>query len=163
MKKKFDLVLAVLIMLATACTYDDSNLWNAVNEQEERITALENWQKTTNENIAAIQVILNESDYITNVDPIVDDGDTIGYSISFYKQGKITIYNGLQGEKGDEGTVPSIGVIQLEDGKWYWTLNGELLKDDKDIPICANGKDGEVYFSTYSSGENGKWQYILVC
>lgn len=179
MKKKCYFILTAIMIFITACSYDDSDLWNAINKQEERIAALELWQKTTNENIAAIEAILNEYDYITDVAPVIENNDTVGYTVSFYKQGQIIIHNGEKGDKGDvgeNGATPLIGIIQLDDKKWYWTLNNELLKDSEGNPICANGKDGNDGVNgdsapvpqvktengnTYISVDNGKtWTQI---
>lgn len=149
-KTVYSIAVATMVCLAS-CGYNDDDVWNAINSQEERITALENWQKTINENIAALQALVNENDYITDVTPIVENGETTGYIISFLKQGSITIYNGTKGDKGETGDTPSIGVTKQEDGKYYWTLNGELLKDAEGNPICASGQDGE----DGSNGSNG--------
>ena len=152
-KTVYSIAVATMVCLAS-CGYNDDDVWNAINNQEERITALENWQKTINENIAALQAWVNENDYITDVTPIVENGETTGYIISFFKQGSITIYNGAKGDKGETGDTPSIGVTKQEDGKYYWTLNGELLKDAEGNPICASGQDGEDG-EDGSDGSNG--------
>lgn len=152
-KTVYSIAVATMVCLAS-CGYNDDDVWNAINNQEERITALENWQKTINENIAALQALVNENDYITDVTPIVENGETTGYIISFFKQGSITIYNGTKGDKGETGDTPSIGVTKQEDGKYYWTLNGELLKDAEGNPICASGQDGEDG-EDGSNGSNG--------
>lgn len=152
-KTVYSIAVATMVCLAS-CGYNDDDVWNAINNQEERITALENWQKTINENIAALQALVNENDYITDVTPIVENGETTGYIISFFKQGSITIYNGTKGDKGETGDTPSIGVTKQEDGKYYWTLNGELLKDAEGNPICASGQDGEDG-EDGSDGSNG--------
>ena len=152
-KTVYSIAVATMVCLAS-CGYNDDDVWNAINNQEERITALENWQKTINENIAALQALVNENDYITDVTPIVENGETTGYIISFFKQGSITIYNGAKGDKGETGDTPSIGVTKQEDGKYYWTLNGELLKDADGNPICASGQDGEDG-EDGSDGSNG--------
>lgn len=152
-KTVYSIAVATMVCLAS-CGYNDDDVWNAINNQEERITALENWQKTINENIAALQALVNENDYITDVTPIVENGETTGYIISFFKQGSITIYNGAKGDKGETGDTPSIGVTKQEDGKYYWTLNGELLKDAEGNPICASGQDGEDG-EDGSDGSNG--------
>lgn len=101
-------------MFITACSYDDSDLRNAI-KQDERIAALELWQKTTNENIAAIEALLNEYDYITDVASVVENNDTVGYVISFYKQGKIIIHNGEKGNKGEVGKDGCDGDSFFED------------------------------------------------
>lgn len=146
MKKFFYATLCVVSLCLSGCGYDDDEVWNAINDQEERIAALEEWQKTANENIAALQAIVNGNDYITSVEEIKEGDEIIGYTINFYRQGEVTIYNGKDGEKGD---MPVIGVSEGEDGRWYWTVNGELLEDADGNPVCANGKDGE-------DGEDGE-------
>ena len=67
MKRTIYLIAVATAICFASCGYDDDDVWNAINNQEERITALENWQKTTSENIAALQAMVNENDYITDV------------------------------------------------------------------------------------------------
>ena len=145
MKKKFFYAVACILSLAiVGCQYDDAEVWDAINNQEERITDLEEWQKTTNDNIAALQAIVNGSnDYITSVEELKEGDEVVGYTIHFYRQGEVTIYNGKKGDKGETGESPVIGVTPGDDGRWYWTVNGELMKDANDNPVCASGKDGE--------------------
>ena len=126
MKKFFYATMCVMSLFLSGCGYDDDEVWNAINDQEERIAALEEWQKTANENIAALQAIVNGNDYITSVEEIKEGDEVIGYTINFYRQGEVTIYNGKDGEKGD---MPVISVTEGEDGRWYWTVNGELMED----------------------------------
>lgn len=146
MKRFVYAALCVVSLCLSGCGYDDDEVWNAINDQEERIAALEEWQKTANENIAALQAIVNGNDYITSVEEIKEGDEVIGYTINFYRQGEVTIYNGKDGEKGD---MPVISVTEGEDGRWYWTVNGELLEDANGNPVCASGKDGE-------DGEDGE-------
>ena len=132
-----------------ACKYDDSELWEQVNQNTEelaaqaaRIAALEAWQAETNTNIQALQTLLSTTDYITAVTPVVKDGVEVGFTISFLNTPAITIYHGTKGDKGDKGDTPQIGATQADDGNWYWTLNGELLTDTDGNPIRANGTQG---------------------
>ena len=145
MKKKFFYAVACILSLAIiGCQYDDAEVWDAINNQEKRITDLEEWQKTTNDNIAALQAIVNGSnDYITSVEELKEGDEIVGYTINFHRQGEVTIYNGKKGDKGETGESPVIGVTPGDDGRWYWTVNGELMKDANDNPVCASGKDGE--------------------
>lgn len=62
-------LLAIFAALVLAGCYDDDKLWNAVNEQEQRIEALESWQKVVNNNIEAIQTLVSGKHYITEVTP----------------------------------------------------------------------------------------------
>ena len=148
------LAVAAMTLLAAACAddYDDSALWDKVNDHEERIAALEKWQEQTNQSIAAMQELLNTTDMITGVTAVTEDGETVGYTITFLHSDPITIYNGAKGadgEDGADGQTPQIGLAQAADGNWYWTLNGETLTDADGNPIRANGMDG-------ADGEDGE-------
>ena len=151
------LAAVALMLLPAACAddYDDSALWDKVNDHEERLAALEKWQEQTNQSIAAMQELLNTTDMITGVSAVSEGGQTVGYTITFLHSDPITIYNGAKGadgEDGADGQTPQIGLAQAEDGNWYWTLNGELLTDAQGNPIRANGLDG----ADGADGEDGE-------
>ena len=180
MKMKHYVSATVLALAFAACSddYDDSALWDAVNDNTQRIEALEAWQDEVNGNIAALQQLLNTTDYITSVTPLTENGEEVGYVIEFHNSDPITIRHGAKGDKGDkgdqgeqgeqgpqgepgkdgedgadgsdgeDGSTPVIGLTQGEGGNWYWTLNGELMRDPNGDPIRANGDKGE-------SGEDG--------
>ena len=98
-----------------------------------------------NTNISALQTIvaaLQNNDYVTKVEPVVEDGKTIGYTIYFTKSNPVTIYHGQNGANGKDGYTPVIGVKQHTDGIYYWTLDGEWLTDASGNKIKANGIDG---------------------
>ena len=129
----------------SSCTYDDTSLWEKVNNHEKRITELEELCKQMNSNISAMQTLLNameENNYITSVAPVVEDGETVGYTISFTKSEPITIYHGKNGTVGIDGISSVIGVKEHTDGTYYWTLNGEWLRDAEGKMIAAEGVDG---------------------
>ena len=133
------MLLAALAL--TACEYDDSALWEQVNQNTERIAALEAWQVETNTNIQSLQTLLNTTDHITAVTPVMENEVEVGYTISFLNSDPITIY---KGDNGTPGSTPEIGVTQDKDGNWYWTLNGDQLLGDNDEPIQANGDSAPV-------------------
>ena len=151
------LAAVAMMLLPAACAddYDDSALWDKVNDHEERLAALEKWQEQTNQSIAAMQELLNTTDMITGVSAVSEGGQTVGYTITFLQSDPITIYNGAKGADGEDGAdgadgqTPQIGLAQAEDGNWYWTLNGETLTDADGNPIRANGLDG-------ADGEDGE-------
>lgn len=124
--------------LLGSCSYDDGELWDAVNGQEERISALEKWQKTVVEQLNSLQGILTATDYITDVEKVTKDGKE-GYKISFLHAAPITLYYNADNEvSGTSDEV--IGVAKDENDKWYWTLNGEpLVVDGKTVYV--NGGD----------------------
>ena len=116
-----------------------------------------------NQNITAMQQILEalqNNDYVTSVQQIVEDGKTIGYTIYFSKSGAVTIYhgeNGKDGADGKDGHSPIVGVRQDSDGIYYWTLDGEWLLDEAGNKIKAVGVDGQdgTNGSDGTDGENG--------
>ena len=135
-----------------------------MNNHEECLAALEQWQEETNHNIAAIQQLINTTDCITAITPLMEGGQEVGYTITFLHSDPITIYHGKKGDKGDKGEqgdtgdkgeqgdkgdtgadgyTPQIGLTQKEDGNWYWTLDGQLMLDPQGNPIRANGEDGK--------------------
>ena len=126
------MIIFAALCLASCDDYDDTELWNKVNGLEERIAALEEWQKTTDNNLNALQTLINTMDYITSVAPIMQANDTIGYTINFHQSTPISIYN---------GTTSQIGITQDEEGNWLWTLDGEILTTPDGTPIPANGQD----------------------
>ena len=162
MKKLLTLFAIALAVVVSSCSkFDDSAIWDKLNEQEQtlndhekRIAALEELCKQMNTNINALQTLveaLEKRDYITNVSPVRKDGEVIGYTISFADSDTITIYhgeNGQDGADGKDGYTPQIGVMKDTDGIYYWTLDGEWLLDGKGDKIKAVGEDGR-------DGQNG--------
>lgn len=106
--------------------------------------ALQRLCNETNTNLSSLQAIvtaLQNNDYITSVDPLIEDGKIIGYTIKFAKSNPIVIYNGKDGANGN---TPVIGVKEDTDGIYYWTLNGEFIVVDgqKIKAQGTNGSDG---------------------
>ena len=144
MKKLLTLFAIALVVVVSSCSkFDDTPIWDKLNDHENRITALEELCEQMNTNIDALQTIveaLEKNDYITNVSAVRKDGEIIGYTITFAHSDTITIYNG---ENGKDGYVPNIGVMKDTDDIYYWTLDGEWLTDENGNMIKAVGVDGE--------------------
>ena len=140
MKKKFLDVNAIRSLwvagiMMCACTlglsscsddYDDSELRDTIENLGDRVAALEEWQKSVNTSIESLQSLvsaLENRNYITDVTPVKEGGKEVGYTITFQNGDPITIRHG---KDGTDGTSPVVGVAQDTDGKYYWTLNGDL-------------------------------------
>ena len=140
MKKLLTLfVIASAVAVSSCSKYDDTPIWDKLNDHENRITVLEELCRQLNTNINALQTIveaLEKKDYVTNVSPIREDGEIVGYTISFANSDTITIYNGI------DGYTPQISVMKDTDGIYYWTIEGEWLLDSKGNKIQANGYNG---------------------
>ena len=167
-------VMAGLLLLAGGC-YDDSEIWKKLEDHERRIQALEQLCSQMNTNIASMQNILTalqNSDFVTDVTAIKENGVEIGYTITFSKSGAVTIYHGKDGKDGKDGTdgkdgadgangkdgsTPVVGLQQDEDGVWYWTLNGEWLLDAQGAKVKAVGSDGKDGVTPQLKIEAGYW------
>ncbi len=127
-----------------SCTenYDDTWIKKETEDLKDRITALEERQKSLNADIQAIQYLIKAregKDYITEVLPLADGS---GYVISFRKSGNVIIRHGKKDTTGD---TPVIGIQRDETtGRYYWTVNGAfLLEQDNKIPVTGTGEDEE--------------------
>ena len=158
MKKLF--IIFSVALLAVSCTgFDDSAIWDELNDHKDRIERLEEVCSRLNANILALQEILDaisRNDYVTNVEKIIEDGVEIGYSLTFAKGGTVTIYHGCDGA---DGGTSKIGVRKAADGGYYWTSDGEWLTDDDGarIPaVVADDGDGR-YITPKFRISDGVW------
>ena len=150
MKKLLTFAALLAVVAFTSCKYDDDDIWNSVHGLENRVAKLEELCKQMNTNISSLQTIvtaLQNNVYVTGTTPLMKDGKEIGYTITFSKGNPITIYHGKDGQNGEDGKTPTIGVKKDTDGVYYWTLNGEFIVVDGG-KIKAEGKDG-------TNGTNG--------
>jgi hypothetical protein len=135
MKKIFILLATALISVSLTGCYDDDALWDEMESVKNRVTTLEEAVKKTNDNLTALQTVLaalQKNVYVSEVNET-----TNGYVIKFTDGKSATITNGTNGID-----APVISVRQDEDGKYYWTQDGEwLLVDDKKVQ--ANGENGK--------------------
>ena len=97
--KKYILLLALLCSFSCS-RVDESEIWDKLNEHEERIEKLEAQCRQLNSNVEGIQTVLKaleENDYVTDIVKLTEGGIEIGYSITFAKGGTINIYHGSDG------------------------------------------------------------------
>lgn len=120
------------------CTYDDEAIWKEIESVKDRVDMLEESVIKTNEDIAALQTIVNALQKNVYVVGVITTTD--GYVIEFSDGTKATIANGKDGANG--ANAPAISVKQDADGNYYWTMDGEWLLVDGER-VRANGIDGE--------------------
>lgn len=146
MKKIFMLLAVAIVGISMTGCYDDDELWNEMEQIKDRVETLEQAVIKTNEDIVALQTIVNalqKNVYVTSVEQSYE-----GYVIKFSDGTTAEIKNGKDGENGANGTnAPIISVKQDADGNYYWTMDGEWLMVDGER-IRANGIDG-------ANGEDG--------
>lgn len=144
MRKFILILLSALVVCGCEADFDGSGSGGGsgtvddglLNNLLERVQRLENLCSQANTNIASMQTILmalQSNDCVTGVAPVVQNGETIGYTISFVKSAPITIYHGQNGKDGvdgadgadgKDGRAPVIGVRQDSDGFTTGPLTG---------------------------------------
>lgn len=168
MKRIFTLVALLAAVLVSSCVYDDTSVWNAITDLQNRMQTVEKLCQETNTNLESLQKIVNaisNNEHIKNIAPIHKDGNVIGYTITFTSGESVTIYN--DNKEDNVASVPQMGVAQDTDGVYYWTLNGEWLLDANGNKIKAEGEDGltpkfkiekEFWYVSYDNGLN--WEVL---
>ena len=148
MKKMLFLLLAATFALCNCTKQDLDEIRAKQAELDIRLSALEEWQRAINGQIASLQNLfsaLEDNDYVTSVSELADG---TGYVINFMKGGAITIKNGVKGDKGETGATgmpgnaPDIGVKE-DNGIYYWTLDGDYIKDGNGNPLRVTGEQGK--------------------
>lgn len=140
MKRLLSLFTGLCIMLLAGCNdeYDDSALVKRMDDFEQRLEQLERLCNDMNTNLGSMQTIvtaLDNGDYITSVEPLMENGILVGYTMQFAKGKPIVVYN------GKSGTTPVIAVKKDADGIYYWTLDGKWLTDDAGKQLPVSGKN----------------------
>lgn len=153
--KKLSMFLAsvLALMLSTwSCSYDDKDLWNAVNDLDYRVEALEAAVKSLNEQTGVLQQLLDNKLFIESVE---DDGDGTRTLTLVSANGELSTIvikdgkDGTNGTSGDTPSAPNIGVADDGSGNYYWILDGEPLLDSDGRQVPVNGTDG-------AQGQDGK-------
>lgn len=159
MKKLITFALLGVCMIVSCSKFDDSAIWDKLNNHENRIAYLEDVCKKMNSDIINLQTIitaLESNDYIINAAPLAT-GD--GYTFTFKSGKSVVIYDGkdgangtngtngkdgVNGKDGKDGVTPTIGVMKDIDGVYYWTVNNEwlIVNGEKVKAAAFDGKDG---------------------
>lgn len=163
MKRLITLALVAICTAISCSKFDDSAIWDKLNDHETRLAYLEEVCKKMNTDIVNLQTIitaLETNDYIVNVSPLAT-GD--GYTFIFKSGKSVVIYDGKDGKDGTDGkdgidgVTPTISVMKDIDGVYYWTVNGEwlLVNGQKVKASATDGKDGQNG-TNGANGTNGK-------
>ena len=168
MKKLYTLTSMVLVglFLFSGCYKDDID--DLEKRQEELEKQFQELEESTNGQIEALSELVRaveQNDYITEIEEIVEGEEIIGYIISFKNRESVTIYH------GNDGSHPVMGVKE-EDGVYYWTRQigdeepeyvrcpqGNKIKATGDVPIMGIQNWGGRLYWTYKIG-NGEEIFI---
>ena len=153
------MILAAAVSIAVSCVNLD-DIESRVSKLESKVSELDQLCKNLNGEIGSISSIasvLDGSEVITDIAEIKENGEVVGYAITFSKSGVKKIYNGKNGKDGTDGHDGKSTIFKIEDNKWYtstdngeqWTYVGPST-GDPGVP----GHDG---ISPRIKNENGHW------
>ena len=120
--KKILSVLCIATLLFASCSdeYDDSKLWQNVNDLKDRIASLEKTVQTMNSDIGSIQSIvdaINARDYIVKIEELADKS---GYTITFAKE--IPSRSNMEPMVSMDPTVNlHMNLLLKKDMRGHWT------------------------------------------
>lgn len=144
MKKFLCAISAALLLAACSEPYDDSAIQNRMNDIDARLKIVEATCTNLNSTIVGIAEAMEAVKANYTVQSVTET--EAGYIIRFTNSQSVLISNGAdgkqgaKGDKGDQGEVgpsPVVGVAKVGD-IYYWTVNGELLKDADGKYISAS-------------------------
>ena len=123
------------MLAAVSCQHEE--IWDKLNDHEQRIEQLEKLCKELNANVMAMQAVLTalqSNDYVTEVMKVLENGVEVGYCLTFAKAGTVTLYHGTDGA---DAVTLKIGVKKASDGAYYWTSGDDWLTTDDGSKIPA--------------------------
>ncbi len=147
--------MAVLCAFAAILTSCHKDILNDIDDLETRVDSLETICSRLNSNVVALQTLVeaqNDNAMISSINAIEQNGIIVGYSIALTNGKTISLYNGANGKNGVDGQdgidgatahTPAIGVAKDVDGIYYWTLDGEFLKDNNGEKLPVDGAKGD--------------------
>ena len=135
------LLAATALLLAGCKPYDDTAIWEKINELENRLTLVENTLSGLNtevESMSSIVKALQKRIYITGIVQVAG-----GYKISFSDGSSYNLATASAEQPADE--TPVIGVAEYN-GVYYWTQtikgNTTWLTDKNGDKIPVTGGSG---------------------
>lgn len=172
MKKQIITCLSIGLSLAlVACSkYDDTEVLSRLDKAESRLTTIEDRVNSLNKDLEKLRTLteaISQGKYVTSISPVTD-----GYKIIFSDNQEITLRHGAKGDKGDTGAQglpgatgatgatgaaghsPQISVA-LDNGVYYWQVDGSWLLDSSGSKISASGTQGSAG-QTGATGATGQ-------
>lgn len=135
MKKLFTILSIVLLCGAMwSCEYDDSDIWNKIDDLDVSITTLQDAVKKTNSDLSTLRQLVENMKNSITISKVVPTEN--GYTIKFSDGTEATISNGKNGTN-----APAISVMQDDEGVWCWALDGKIIEVNGKT-LKAEGTDG---------------------
>ena len=131
-----DIVIADGYIVLT--TSDGTTLQIPTKETYDSIQSLVDQLNVNASSLRTIVMAMESGDCISLLVPLVENSKVIGYMLNFSHSGSATIYYNPDG--WNDKDIPIVGVKQLVDGVYYWTVNGSwyIGGTASKIPVMSN-------------------------
>ena len=136
------LTLFLLVCFLPSCNfYKDQidELYSEVDSLKRSDSVLRQRLDQMNSSLSTLQGLVSamqSSIYIKSIVTLTGDETQSGYLITMSNGVTYTIRDG---RNGVDGVTPRLGVKRGDDGAYYWTLDGEFLRDGSGNPVRADG------------------------
>ena len=148
-------VLAAFSILLSALSGCTGMVQDDLDATHAKLAELQQMVQSANDQLESLYRIVNNLDDSHTIIPGSFKETEDGYEVSF-KDGKtVHIHFGTDGTDGK--TLIPVGVLE-KDGRYYWSVDGEPLRDENGDPIMASGLDG-ASAEILIEGEN--WILVL--
>lgn len=125
------LIIVVAITLCASCV-NLEDIDGRVSYLESKVAELDRLCGQLNSNIGSlggIVSVMEGTEVITDIAEIKENGEVIGYAITFSKSGVKKIYNGKNGSNGANGTDGTTPEFKIEDDCWWVRYGGGEWKN----------------------------------
>ena len=172
MRIKTIIAVALTTAIFVSCT-DTSYLDKEIDELKNQVALLQQQCSSLNTSLQTLDqtlTALKNRDFVTSVNAVKSsDGKVTGYVITFVNQPTITIWlpeENQQAPPPAQTHVPVISVKFDQDGQYYWTCDGEFIKDasGNKIPTGIDGitpklqVEDQKWYVSYDGGST--WDYL---
>ena len=145
MKHTYLLIVAIASLLAglsSSCKDYSDELNDLYNQIEGRMDTIRQF----NQSYDSLKTLVDVMNGLAIIDKVIGPDSQGRYIIKFKgEQPDITLENGKDGLDGQEYNTRLLSVKDSTNGKTYWVINGDWVRDEKGSPIevvVIKGKDG---------------------
>ena len=142
MKRYFTILFLALAVAFVGCKEiqnEIDELYTEIEELKKNDAEFKKKLDSYNESLTSLQKIvsaLQSGLYIKSVMPLVEDEVQVGYIFTLSNGETFKVCDGKDGE---DGYMPKVGIVDDGHGNYWWTLDGEILKDESGNNVPANG------------------------
>ena len=183
-KKLFTLLVFAALLLPIGCKYDDTDLWNSVNDLDDRVGKLEVAVQKLNDNVQVLSDLMNGKLFIQSIEDKGNGVRVIHFINAAGAESTMEIRNGkdgadgkdgingadgkdgqdgapgkdgIDGKDGQDGAAPAFRIN--DQGNWEMSLDQGLTWT---AVGQATGKDGDAFFTDAQTSADGKYAYLTL-